>query len=136
MFDSDKYIGIVHHFNKSSFNGCDCIGLVRLFYREHGWSEDFWDNGVPITKKNFNSSDTWKRLIKYLNSHFKSTKDPNVLTEGSIILFVVNGDMHIGIYTGHGMCLSMAVPVKEGISTATLYHKRAWILAFKRGYVK
>ena len=64
-FDSDKYIGIVHRTNGDTFDACDCLGLVRLFYREQGWPLTFWDNGEPITKDNFNTGKSWKRLFRY-----------------------------------------------------------------------
>lgn len=133
-FDSDKYIGIVHRTNGDTFDACDCLGLVRLFYREQGWPLTFWDNGEPITKDNFNTGKSWKRLFRYLNENMDMTKDADSLQYGAVVVFVVNGDMHLGVYVGHGMVLAMAVPVKEGKSTSTLYHKRVWKLAFKRGY--
>ncbi|BAL84691.1 hypothetical protein SELR_pSRC400400 (plasmid) [Selenomonas ruminantium subsp. lactilytica TAM6421] len=133
-FDTDKYIGIVHRTNGDTFKECDCVGLARLFYRENGWPETFWDDGEPITHENFNTGATWKRLLRYLNGHMEKTKDINSLRYGACVVFVVNGDMHLGVYVGKGMVLAMAVPVKEGKSTSTLYHKRVWALAFKRGY--
>ena len=133
-FDSDKFIGIPHRMNGDTFSSCDCIGLVRLFYKMNGWPETFWDNGESITKENFNTGKSWKRLFRYLNKKMEVTKDAGSLRYGAVVIFVVGGEMHLGVYVGHGMVLAMAVPVSEGKSTSTLYHKRIWKLAFKRGY--
>lgn len=61
MEDINKYVGIPHYFNQDSFDGCDCIGLCRLFYKEHGWKQDFKD-GKPITK------DWQKQMVQFVYS--------------------------------------------------------------------
>ena len=50
--DVNKYIGIPHYFNTSSFRKCDCLGLIKLFYREHGWPQTF-DDGLPIESEEY-----------------------------------------------------------------------------------
>ena len=44
----EEYIGLPYTFNGSDENGVDCLGLVRMFYRKHGWIDI--DDGLPIEK--------------------------------------------------------------------------------------
>lgn len=134
MFESDKYIGIKHITNGDSFDGCDCLGLIRLFYREHGWSEDFWDNGEPVTVETIHDKDNWTRLFRYLNKNMKRVINPENLEYGDVVVFDVDGDLHLGIYIQDGLVLAMSVPVAEGKTKSVLYHRRMWSHAYKRGY--
>ena len=133
-FDSDRFIGIVHKTNGDTFESCDCLGLVRLFYKEHGWTLDFWDGGEPITNETAHSKKAWDRLYRYLNKNMKRVKKPDQLEYGAVVLFNIDGDMHMGLYVGDGMLLAMAVPCKEGVTKSVLYHRRVWSVAYKRGY--
>lgn len=52
VHDINKFVGIPHYFGESSFDKCDCLGLCRLFYREHGYKEHIED-GKPIRGQEF-----------------------------------------------------------------------------------
>lgn len=128
-----KYIGIPHYFGESSFEKCDCIGLCRLFYREHGWKDDFWDNGKPITEENFASPSTWRRLYSYCLTHMERIFYDE-LEYGDFVIFRIDGDIHTGIYLGYGKLLCMQVPTVYGESTSTIYHRQWWTPFFKAAF--
>lgn len=131
MENINEYIGIVHKFNGQNFGGCDCLGLCRLFYREHKWNPS-WDDGKPITR-DWEKKDPL-RLARYLNRHFDMTRNPDKLSFGDILLFNVCGDAHLGIYLEYGDILAMQVPCVEGETTSTIYHRHYWEQGFKAGF--
>ena len=119
----DKFIGIPHYFGESSFDGCDCIGLVRLFYAEHGWSQDF-DDGLPIDKDTYMTAPVWRRLFRYLHKNFTEVSDVDY---GDVVLFRINDCEHLGIIIDkYGRLLSMTVPEQEGVTTSRVYHRSMW----------
>lgn len=132
MEDVGQYIGIPHYFNQSTFEGCDCLGLCRLFYSQHKWEQTF-DDGKPITK-DWQKKDGAIRLFRYFKKHFKETTDINELTFGDIVVFKVNGDYHFGIFLEYGKVLAMEVPVVYGKSTSSIFHKRFWLAGFVYGF--
>ena len=134
MFDSDQYIGIRHITNGDTFDGCDCLGLVRLFYKEHKWGLTFKDKGAPVTAEHIHDKENWDRLFRYLNRKMKRVASSDQLEFGDVVVFNVDGDLHLGIYQQEGMVLTMSVPVVEGKTKSVLYHRRIWEKAFKRGY--
>ncbi len=134
MLDTKDYIGIPHVFLGESHEGCDCIGLARLFYKEHDWPEDIWDGGEEVTEDNYNTSPVWRRLLKELRKDFDEVRSIDELKEGATVLFLIDGDYHIGIYAGDGWMLTMEIPVRYGKSRSMLYHKRYWKMYFKRGF--
>ena len=103
MKNTNKFIGIPYAFNKSSFDSADCLGLCKLFYREHNWSETF-DDGKEITQEWYKKEPY--RLLRYLVKNFDKTKDINKLSYGDIIYFNVDSEGHIGIYIGYGKFIS------------------------------
>ena len=128
MENIDKFIGIPHYFNQDSFEGCDCLGLCRLFYKEHGWKQTFCD-GKEITKK-WQEKNGNIRLFRYFKKNFKETDDITSLDYGDIVLFKVSGDYHFGIYLQYGKVLAMEVPVVYGKTTSSIFHKKLWELGF------
>lgn len=128
---TDKYIGIKHLFNGDNFDGADCIGLCRLFYKEHGWKQDFKD-GNPVTRE-WQTNDPG-RLFRYLKRNFVETEKPEELTYGDIVLFKINGDYHLGIYLEYGKVLAMEVPYAEGKTMSTIYRSHFWRPFFVRGF--
>lgn len=127
MGDISKYVGIPHRFNKAGFDGCDCLGLVRLFYKEHGYSPSFYDE-FEVTKENYNSQSAWTHLYKYLEKHFDKETDPSKLKVGDIVIFSVLGDIHFGIIADeNGRLLAGQIPAEEGKSQSTIYRKSWWL---------
>lgn len=121
--NTDKFIGIPHYFGESSFDGCDCIGLVRLFYREHGWSQDF-DDGLPVDRDTYMTASVWRRLFRYLHKNFTEVDDVDY---GDVVLFRINDCEHLGVIVDkYGRLLSMTVPEQEGVTTSTIYHRSMW----------
>lgn len=133
MEDIDKYIGIVHRFGQSDFNGCDCFGLCKLFYREHCWPQKF-DDGKPYpSPDNYSEPSQWHRLYKYLLCNFKQV-NAEELRFGDFVVFQIEGSIHCGIYLEYGKLLSMQVPSVDGESTSTIYHRAVWLKFFKYGF--
>jgi cell wall-associated NlpC family hydrolase len=131
MENINKYIGIKHKFNGDTFDGADCIGLCRLFYREHGWPETFTDG--RIIEHDWESKEPL-RLLLYLRKYFDENKDISKLRFGDIVLFNIGGDSHLGIYLEYGKVLAMQAPVQEGKTTSTIYPRSLWQHSFKAGF--
>lgn len=101
--DISRYVGIKHYFGESSFEKCDCFGLVKLFYREHGWPQTFTDdNPEPVTEANYAQPRMWRRLYKYMLTHFERVTYDD-LQFGDVVIMQVNLCMHMGIYVGYEM---------------------------------
>ncbi|EEX70027.1 NlpC/P60 family protein [Mitsuokella multacida] len=134
MENVNKYIGIPHYFGESSFKKCDCIGLCRLFYRNHGWSHPIED-GKPVDKDHFSEPSVWRRLYKYCLLNMTQVFYDE-LSFGDFVIFKIDGDLHTGIYLGYGDLLSMQVPTVYGASTSTIYHRAWWTPFFKYAFRK
>lgn len=132
MENINKYIGIPHYFGESSFNKCDCIGLCRLFYREHGWKDTF-DDGKPVKKEHFSDVGVWRRLYKYCLTKMDRV-EYDELDFGDFVIFQIEGDLHTGIYLGYGDLLSMQVPTVYGETISTVYHRSWWTPFFKYSF--
>lgn len=130
MEDISKFIGIPWRFGGDSFSGCDCVGLVRLFYREHSWSNDFTD-GKPVTE--YHSFGVWRRLYSYCAKHMQKV-DFSDLKYGDFVIFAIDGDIHTGVYIGYGKLLAMQVPTVEDFSKSTIYHKSWWKPYFRYAF--
>lgn len=128
--DTDKYIGIPYKFNGDTFEGADCLGLVRLFYREHGWIKI--DDGLPIDENWM--KDAPRRIVRWFGAHFNKTKNPNDMTYGDICIFLINREIHFGIYVGNGRLLSTQIVDGYTNSYSTIYHRQWWQPFFKVAY--
>ncbi len=133
--DIGRFIGIKHFYGESSFGKCDCLGLCRLFYREHGWKNALEDGLPDPPKDNFSNFASWRRLIKYCLTRMRKVDYKN-LRYGDFIIFRINGDLHMGVYLGYGKLLSMQVPTRYGETESTIYHREWWepyyVCAFRR----
>lgn len=81
------YIGIPYKKNGRGYDGCDCFGLVLLYYRDAlGITlPDYLYGGISIV------ADCFERALQ---------PDQN-----DIITFDFNGDRHVGVALGHGRFL-------------------------------
>ena len=134
MEDISKYVGIKHYFGESSFEKCDCFGLVQLFYREHGW-KPVWDDGKtePVTEENYMQPRMWRRLYRFMLKNFDRV-DYDDFQFGDIIIMEVNLHEHMGIYVGYGKVLGMEIPTVYGVSESTIYTRPWWTKVFKYAF--
>ena len=133
MEDIGKFIGIKHGFAGNDFDKCDCFGLVQLFYKEHGWPQTFNDGKPYPSEDEYAQPKFWRRLYEYLLRHFDEV-DYKSLSYGDVVVFKINGCIHLGIYLEYGKVLAMEVPTIEGKSTSTIYHRHIWTQCFEHGF--
>lgn len=130
--DDSRFIGIPYKRLCDTFEHTDCLGLVRLFYKEHGWKEKFYDD-KPILHEQTPGSQI-KRVIKYLRTNFDETNNPNELSYGDVMIFMINGDGHLGVMLDYGDILSTQIPSIEDKSYTTVYHRAWWTPFFRHGF--
>lgn len=131
--DLSKYIGKIHKYQGHG-KYCDCLNLVEMFYKDHGYKQDFND-GKPRPKTFAEYKKKCPtRIVRYLLKNFTVTKNPNELDYGDVILTNVGGDMHLGVYVGDGKALAMQIPVVEGKSKSTIYKRKFWEWYFVAGF--
>lgn len=100
MIDHVKYLGIPYQHNSSTFKGCDCLGLLRLIYREE----------YGITLPEYSNYQERGRLNKPVEAAglpvawgFTATEHPKV---GDVIMLTnATNHKHIGIISLPGYCL-------------------------------
>jgi cell wall-associated NlpC family hydrolase len=97
--DINKYIGIPFKIHGRDFNGLDCYGLVRLFYKEEFGIELPLFLGYDNTVKSYSEKiDVSRKLLDVVR-----IDKPEV---GSIGLFRYKGFLsHVGVYVGNNMLL-------------------------------
>lgn len=129
----NKYIGKIHEYQGTG-DTCDCLNLVQQFYKDHGYEQDFDDGRPrPATYDEYIKHEP-TRLIRYLLKHFAVTEKPDELEYGDVILVLVDGDPHVGVYVGEGKALAMEIPVIYGKSKSTIYRARYWKPFFRAGF--
>lgn len=113
MINWSNYVGIPFKFNGSDRDGADCVGLVRMVYREQGWNPDF-DDGKPVEQDWYIKSPY--RLVRYLCRNFDKVKNLDLLEPGDLVYFRhTTGEGHVAIWIGYGKILQ-AAPAIQGIS--------------------
>ena len=90
----DKYIGLPYQENGRTWQGVDCWGLARLFYK------DEFDVDLPDYSDLYTGS--WdEQVTKLINAHkdtWIETQEPNI---GDLCLFNIYGEpAHVGVYVG------------------------------------
>jgi hypothetical protein len=96
--DLNKLIGIPFKLNRKDFSGCDCRGIVWLYYKYIKNKEIPFTDGKRIFFRDI-KKDT-QRMIDCLNT-FAIPVDTNNLTEGDIV--IIN---NIGSYGALGVCIN------------------------------
>jgi hypothetical protein len=128
----NKFIGIPHYFGKSSYEQCDCAGLAKLFYAEHGYNENLDDN-IPIgTSEDYKK--TPLRMLRYLIKHLDRVDSIEALCYGDIVVTKVFNELHLGIYLEYQRVLAMEIPVVIGTTKSCIYKGPQWIPHFVRGF--
>lgn len=110
MKDLKKYIGIPYKFLGEASDGADCQGLIKMYYRDHGWPLVESD-GKPI-EPNWYQKDKY-RFARYFLKYFDRTEDIDSLEDGDIIMFEINGEGHVAIYVEYGKILLTYPKVSE-----------------------
>lgn len=125
-------IGLKYGFSEGESH---CVGLCRKFYELHGWRENFQDGKAdPETLEEFNKNHKL-RLLRYLLKNFDKVRDTYALEYGDVVIFNILGDLHCGIFIGHGDIMAMEVPCGEGSRSAVYkykFWKKAFLCAFRR----
>ena len=137
MIDTSKYVGIPYEFAGSSFEGADCIGLLKLIFATEGWTPDF-DDGKPMLPDWYIKEP--KRIERYLIKHFDRTKDVTSLTAFDIVYFMIEAEGHVGLLLPYGKCLSTFPPGNlqwNGSSMPSksfVMHRNMWEYGFLSGF--
>lgn len=95
----DKYIGLPYQENGRTWQGVDCWGLARLFYKH--------ELNIQLPDYSDLYSGSWNEQIASLINHHKDSwqeiSDPQV---GDLCLFNIYGEpTHIGVYCGNNSFL-------------------------------
>lgn len=131
--NTSRYIGIPWKFNGSDVSGADCIGLVRLFYKDHSWKEDFQDG--KTVEKDWYTKDP-SRMMRYLAKNFNKTENINELEYGDLIILRIREESHIGIYLGYGKILHTFPPPNELVTTASYIERMKHLQQYFRAGFK
>lgn len=106
-YDVSSYIGIPYLSKGRSREGCDCWGLVRLFYREQkgvdlpSYSESYTDSA---------EIDETKLAVSAGRVNWLKVETP---LPGDVVLMKLRGEpVHVGVYVGVGMMLH----VRSGVN--------------------
>lgn len=90
-----KFIGIPYKLHGRDFNGCDCYGLVYLYFSEHGYTLPKYD--FSYTLEHADNEITVDRAL-LLGELLDKPR------ESSIVLLYMRGKpVHIGVFTENGI---------------------------------
>lgn len=83
-----RFVGIPYLRGGRDFSGCDCFGLLKLYYAEvlHIELPDVCDAEIARIAELFEKIDT----LRALSTAFR-------MTEGDVITFDFNGERHVGV---------------------------------------
>jgi cell wall-associated NlpC family hydrolase len=95
-----KFIGIPFEYGGASFQGCDCFGLIQLYWREELGKE------FPIRlKKRYSKNDeqaTFENVISARVVDFIDEPEPHDI----VAFFYKDKYVHLGLYMGDGKVLT------------------------------
>ena len=95
-----RYIGIPYASKGRGFDGCDCWGLVHLFYHD--------ELGINLPRYDEAYTDAaelaeTKRAVEEGRSGWKRVETPKL---GDAVLIRIRGEpVHVGVYVGDGLML-------------------------------
>jgi len=131
-----EFIGIPYVFNGDTVDGCDCAGLVRVFYDYHGWN-------LPTYEKPKDHEWYLKTPFlaeRYLLKNFDKTRDVRELTYGDLVLMKIEAESHFAIFLHYNKVLSTFPPgcrQWNGMvmpDRSFIMHKQMWINGFIAGF--
>lgn len=95
----DKYIGIPFVDRKSTFQECDCFGLIRLLYK----NEMKIDVAQPLSSA-YETKKVYNEYLKEIASNWKEVKEPEMFDVVGMAHDTKHPDIvqHFGIYIGNG----------------------------------
>ena len=131
----NNYVGLPYEFAGSSHDSADCIGLVRLFYKEHNWKPDIYDG--PFYHNWYVK--TPFRMIRFFIKNMNKIKKSKELQFGDVVLFIINGESHCGIYLEYGKLLTTFPHSKQWNTSkmpesSFISHRSFWEKGFKIGF--
>lgn len=121
MADLNKLIGIPFKLNQKDFSGCDCRGIVWLYYKYIKNKEYPFSDGKRIFFRNIKND--IKRMVSFL-SQIAFPIEFKDLTEGDIVILKTKGDIGaLGVCINNrqllhidkivGSCLTKIYSLKE-----------------------
>lgn len=133
MENLNKYIGLKHQYNGHG-DYCDCLNLCKRFYKDHKWNETFSDGRPePDTYDEYIKKEP-TRIVRYLLKNFDKTTNIDELSYGDVALFIIGGEVHLGIIVNDYKLLAMQVPCVEFKTESTIYKRRYWENFFRMGF--
>ena len=135
MENISKYIGIPHIFSQSSFEAADCVGLVRLWFKEHQWKPSCYDG--EFTKDWYEKDPL--RMVRYLTKNFYKVKDVSELHLGDIVYFCINSEGHCALYLEYGKILTTFPKGTQWDGSdlpdkSMIVHRNLWEQGFRAGF--
>jgi len=85
----NNLVGIPWEEKGINYDGCDCVGIAKLYYEANGINVITELSSTEIIKKTL-----LEELIK-----------PEDIQEGDTLIFKIDGELHLGIYLGYGQML-------------------------------
>lgn len=109
----NRFIGVPFSDNKESFDGANCYGLVRLFYREE-LSIIIPSLDVPSD----HSNRVFATFLKQISMHWNKVEEPDY---GDVVAMSQNLAhpkivQHVGVYIGNGKVLHTLNKINSHVS--------------------
>lgn len=107
-----RFIGIPFADGEQSFNGANCYGLVRLFYKEHLNIE------IPELKINSEHSNmVWATYLKEISNNWDYSDEPLPFDVVAMAHDITHPKIvqHVGVYLGNGKVLHTLNKVESHI---------------------
>lgn len=97
-----RFVGIPFADGEQSFNGANCYGLVRLFYKEHLGIE------IPeLTVQSDHSNRVWATYLREISENWDRVDEPELYDVVAMAQDIAHPRIvqHVGIYLGDGKVL-------------------------------
>lgn len=106
----NKYIGIPFKEKSADFNGCDCWGLVRLFYKEE------FNIELPDFSQEYENTMDTKNIPRLAVNESKRWKQVTSPQYGDVLLYkIYNLPLHVGIYIDKKRMLHVMKGINSGL---------------------